>query len=157
MRLIDTTTRKLETFHADIPSYAILSHTWGNEEVSLREYELDAPESRDKLGYKKIAQACLKANQDGHQYIWIDTCCINIDSSSEHFEAINSMFDWYRQSVICYALLEDVLEVSTISTARWFTRGWTLQELLAPRKILFSIKIGRKLVPKDLFVALSAP
>ncbi|KAI1793772.1 HET-domain-containing protein, partial [Ganoderma leucocontextum] len=85
----------------------------------------------------KIRNACVVARAHGFRYIWIDSCCIDKTSISE---AINSMFSWYRKSAICYAYLADVPAVAAhekFPQSRWFTRGWTLQELIAPRHLVF--------------------
>ncbi|KAG6027117.1 hypothetical protein E4U41_001050 [Claviceps citrina] len=148
MWLINTTTLSLEPFHGnEIPEYAILSHTWGLEEVSFQQFQQH--QLKTGAGYQKIAAACDRARRDGCRYAWVDTCCIDKTSSAELTEAINSMFGWYRDSRICYALLSD-LELETRDAAagasamqaslgrcRWFTRGWCLQELLAPRDMRF--------------------
>lgn len=117
--------------------YAILSHTWREgEEVTFEELGTEAAKS--KSGYCKIQQACCIAAEHGISYIWIDTCCIDKRSSSELSEAINSMFTWYKNSEVCYAYLEDVhFDGSDFANARWFTRGWTLQKLIAPGKVFF--------------------
>ncbi|KAK3944343.1 hypothetical protein QBC46DRAFT_280208 [Diplogelasinospora grovesii] len=145
MRLINVKTEKLEEFlgHETRP-YAILSHTWGNdrEELSFRdveEGEIDKP----GVGSVKFRGCCRQAEKDGLGYVWIDTCCINKDSSRELEEAINSMFRWYERASVCYAYLSDVPDnnprkpESKFRTSRWFERGWTLQELLAPKKVQF--------------------
>ncbi|KAI1793774.1 heterokaryon incompatibility protein-domain-containing protein, partial [Ganoderma leucocontextum] len=88
----------------------------------------------------KIRNACVVARAHGFRYIWIDSCCIDKSSSSELSEAINSMFVWYRKAEICYAYLADVPAGETherFPRSRWFTRGWTLQELIAPRHLVF--------------------
>lgn len=101
-------------------------------------------------GYSKIKWTCEQAVKDGFKYAWVDTCCINKESSAELSEAINSMFQWYKNAAICYVYLSD-LEAGHISTDRggwtsrknalsgckWFSRGWTLQELLVPKTLLF--------------------
>lgn len=136
MRLINTTTFELEEyFGSNIPKYAILSHAWGIEEVSFQDW---ANPSRRiaKAGYLKIDSACRQARTDGLDYLWVDTNCIDKSSSAELTEAINSMFSWYRNSLVCYAYLEDVPE-KRFENSRWFTRGWTLQELLAPSIVNF--------------------
>ncbi|PHH93097.1 hypothetical protein CDD83_949 [Cordyceps sp. RAO-2017] len=146
MRLISTATFKVEEFLNDeLPPYAILSHTWGEdeEEVTLRDIQNGA---FNKLGngYIKLQGCCEQAKKNGLRYAWIDTCCINKESSSEIEEAINSMFQWYSKASVCYAFLSDVFpgdtpgsEASKFSSSRWFGRGWTLQELLAPTKLCF--------------------
>jgi hypothetical protein len=139
MRLINTKTLNLEEFQSQIPTYAILSHTWGNEEVSFVDWEDKWSEAKTKLGFEKIQKACHQASVDGYGYLWCDTNCIDKRSSAELSEAINSMFSWYKNSAVCYAYLADVPpgDQSSFSSSRWFTRGWTLQELLAPSSLIF--------------------
>jgi hypothetical protein len=126
MRLINVATFRMEEFLGNnIPKYAILSHTWGNEEVSLAEF--DTPAARQKEGYQKIVYTCDQARIDSIPYAWVDTCCIDKSSSAELSEAINSMFQWYKQSKFCYVYLSDVtLEnfPEEFPKSRWFTRGW---------------------------------
>jgi len=162
MRLIDTQTLALEEFSGvQTPKYAILSHTWGNEELSLQEWLRPSRATIEKQGYNKILSACAVALAGGFAYLWVDTNCIDKTSSAELSEAINSMFSWYRNAEICYAYLADVSAQGPTSGARvgrgtagaptrpwmddfrasrWFTRGWTLQELVAPRNLLFHDK-----------------
>ena len=139
MRLINCVTLQLEEFTGEkIPQYAILSHTWGNEEVSFADFTLNRGTA--KRGYRKIALTCKHALQDELSYAWVDTCCIDKSSSAELSEAINSMFAWYKKSTKCYAYLSDVLKADfkeSFPRSRWFTRGWTLQELLAPEVVIF--------------------
>ncbi|KAM0803824.1 heterokaryon incompatibility protein-domain-containing protein [Usnea florida] len=138
MRLLDTTTIELsEFFDADIPPYAILSHTWGKNEVTFQ--DLDCVRSKGPQAYSKIAACCAKAASHGVKWVWIDTCCIDKSSSAELSEAINSMYRWYEKSEECYAYLEDVSidNMDQFGSSRWFTRGWTLQELLAPPSLAF--------------------
>jgi hypothetical protein len=143
MRLLNTLTLKLEEFFEDnIPSYAILSHTWESEEVTFKEMRRST--CQQKKGYQKIKSACEFARNNEFKYIWIDTCCIDKRSSSELSEVINSMYQWYQNSDICYAYLADVSSddrvedtASDFRKSRWFTRGWTLQELIAPMHVQF--------------------
>ena len=144
MRLLSAKTLKLSYFTSNIPCYAILSHTWGDEEVTFQ--DIDLPERDKKKGFAKILGCCRQALLDAIEWVWIDTCCIDKSSSAELTEAINSMYAWYRDSRICYAFLEDVppLEPGSrdylphqFATARWFTRGWCLQELIAPANLEF--------------------
>ncbi|KAJ4244804.1 hypothetical protein NW762_014382 [Fusarium torreyae] len=139
----------------DIPPYAILSHTWGSSEIDFCEWQRGQP-AKNKDGYAKIIAAQNQARKDGLKYLWVDTCCIDKRSSAELSEAINSMFAWYRDSSVCYAFLADVqiqqfkqgcrgsesvypatIKLEDLKGSRWFTRGWTLQELLAPRQVQF--------------------
>jgi hypothetical protein len=147
MRLIHGESLKLVEFTDDhIPPYAILSHTWSREEITFQEMSMDLPkEERQSLSsgikgasYKKIMYCCEQASKDGLEYSWVDTCSIDKSSSSELSEAINSMFRWYSNAAVCYAYLSDVhLVTKDISSSRWFTRGWTLQELIGPRDVKF--------------------
>ena len=144
MRLLKRSTMQFEEF-PDIsaaPPYAILSHTWGKKEVSFQDFQNDR--AREMDGYTKIIGCCKQTVLDGLEFVWIDTCCIDKTSSSELSEAINSMYLWYESAYICYAYLADVsgsMDHQTWSVefaqSRWFTRGWTLQELLAPSKLVF--------------------
>ncbi|RTE81324.1 hypothetical protein BHE90_004136 [Fusarium euwallaceae] len=100
-------------------------------------------------GYEKVRRSCALAFSEGFEYIWIDTCCIDKSSSAELSEAINSMFKWYQDAEICYAFLSDVSTsilinptpysqgLHVIAASQWFTRGWTLQELIAPQAVHF--------------------
>ncbi len=232
MRLLNVFTREFEEFQgSNIPQYAILSHTWGPEEITLHEMEAisryhaphhasathmvprsshdpdamklmllstmlmafrrqrprlalttgDGTEESDhsysfnpvvpassphhfeaKAGFSKIACACGQAEKDGYRYLWVDTCCIDQKSSAEVSEAINSMFTWYQRAAVCYAFLEDVhfddytegylTWKDHFSNSRWFTRGWTLQELLAPKKVVFYARGWRLLGTKSSLV-----
>ena len=136
MRLINVHTLGLEEFvGAQVPKYAILSHTWGDDEVGFQKWQIDKGQGKD--GFKKIEAACYQAKRDKLGYLWCDTNCIDKSSSAELSEAINSMFNWYRDSVVCYAYLVDVQGADGFRNSRWFSRGWTLQELLAPVQVVF--------------------
>ncbi|KIX92489.1 uncharacterized protein Z520_11809 [Fonsecaea multimorphosa CBS 102226] len=150
MLLIDTESLKLESIVYPAPgSYAILSHTWGKEEINFQEWKCiesgaggadEADRLKQKSGYAKIEMTCRMAKADGLKYAWVDTVCIDKSSSAELSEAINSMFKWYRDSHICYAYLSDLENASDLTqlqASRWFTRGWTLQELIAPQRVRF--------------------
>jgi len=137
MRLLNASTKTLEVFlGSDVPPYAILSHTWEQEEVVHDDLNDENVEHTAKRGWRKIRQACDQALDDGYAYLWADTLCIDKASSSELSEAINSMFNWYRDSAVCYAYLSDLPDVA-LGASRWFTRGWTLQEMIAPREVKF--------------------
>jgi len=151
----------LTQFFDDIPRYAILSHTWGPEEVTFR--DLMDGNGTSKAGYDKIRFCGEQARQDGLQYFWVDTCCIDKSNNTELSEAINSMFRWYRNATKCYAYLSDISRPAfdtgekshqlpwelALRKSRWFTRGWTLQELIAPTSVEFFSKewerLGNKL------------
>lgn len=156
MRLINVHTFQVLThFGSNVPQYAILSHVWGDHEVSLEDLQLrqkelaqftipefplsDANDGRIKIGY-----VCRQAAKDGLDWAWIDTCCIDKSSSAELSEAINSMFKYYQNARVCYAYLPDVWYLGDsemlfweFRKSKWFTRGWTLQELLAPITLRF--------------------
>jgi hypothetical protein len=143
MRLLHSGTLKLKEFPDNgIPKYAILSHTWGDDEVSFK--DMQGYFVKRRKGYSKIQGCCKKAASHGFKYIWVDTCCIDKSSSAELSEAINSMYQWYRNAKRCYAYLADVptdtdpySTDSAFAKSRWFTRGWTLQELIAPSSLVF--------------------
>ncbi|PYH58326.1 uncharacterized protein BO96DRAFT_432262 [Aspergillus niger CBS 101883] len=119
----------------ELPPYAILSHTWSKEEVTYQ--EINAAGAKKKSGYDKITQCCSVARASGYEYVWIDTCCIDKTSSAELSEAINSMYQWYQKAEICYAYLADIRSEGEIAKSKWLTRGWTLQELIAPSRVVF--------------------
>ena len=188
MRLLDTTTLELHEFYQPPKRYAILSHTWGEEEVDLQ--QLLTSNGPKLKGWTKLTQFCQRAAEDGWRYGWMDTCCIDRTSSAELSEAINSMWSWYSRASMCYAHLDDVKmedgcpvpqlqlcgpEIEYFAqvrdrpgfqqlysqfeersydgnaaqhsrvvvrytqgiVSRYFRRGWTLQELLAPQQLLF--------------------
>ncbi|KAF4972700.1 hypothetical protein FSARC_765 [Fusarium sarcochroum] len=159
MRCINTATFELHTStQIDFKQrgYAILSHRWGSEEILFAQIgqfaqELRHTKSRHVLPQlDKILGACNTAKQQGLQWIWVDNCCINKSDNSELSESINSMFKWYSEAVVCLTYLSDVRKspsttvgsqifqsFETGEMTKWFTRGWTLQELLAPGKLLF--------------------
>lgn len=112
-------------------------HRWQNDEVSLQ-HVLDGSALR-KRGYAKLERCCKLALQDNLAYVWIDTCCIDKSSSAELTEAINSMYTFYQRATVCYAYLFDVeMEgAEDLSDSAWWTRGWTLQELIAPSRVEF--------------------
>jgi hypothetical protein len=109
MRLINTTTRDFEDFIGrNIPQYAILSHTWEDEEVTYADYIQERRVFSRMKGYPKISMTCRMAAKEGIRYAWIDTCCIDKRSSAELTEAINSMYRWYERAEVCYAYLSDL-------------------------------------------------
>ncbi|KAH9208012.1 heterokaryon incompatibility protein-domain-containing protein [Leptodontidium sp. 2 PMI_412] len=137
MWLINTTSLALEFIEdPETCIYAILSHTWGDNEVSFQDMA-DVKRARKKQGFSKIQRTCQLALDRNIEYAWVDTCCIDKSSSAELTEAINSMFRWYKQSHICFVFLSDLLSTEYLSSCRWFTRGWTFQELIAPEEIEF--------------------
>lgn len=169
MRLLHTTTYELQTFHGSTPPYAILSHTWGEHEFGFRD-AIVAVGREHHPGWPKVAKCCQRAATDGWEYVWIDTCCIDKNDITELGEAINSMFRWYAEAQICFAYLADVSPKYTrhpdesidgrrgpwtheFRRSRWFSRGWTLQEMLAPSHLLFLDKhwgtIGSREVWED--------
>jgi hypothetical protein len=141
MHLLNVHSKALISVVDPIPKYVILSHTWGNDEITYEKI-LGATVEPDSARWAKINGACQQAQEHEFDYIWIDTCCINKASSAELSEAINSMFNWYKDGALCYAYLSDVTSdnVSSFSQSRWFTRRWTLQELLAPKHVRFYSK-----------------
>jgi hypothetical protein len=152
----------LENFHGDddVPSYAILSHTWGADSEEITFQDLMRGTGKGKAGYRKIMFCEQQAVTDGLQYFWVDTCCIDRTSSTELSEAINSMFRWYKHAAQCYVYLTDVscenaqslqlTHETEFRKSRWFTRGWTLQELIAPASVTFFSREGQRLGDKKL-------
>lgn len=140
------------------PPYAILSHTW-NEGQEITYNELLAGTGTDKSGYAKLRFCSERAAADGLDYFWVDTCCINKATSDELSMAINSMFRWYQRAEKCYVYLADVSVPDEVNSpeaypiswerafrcSRWFARGWTLQELLAPASVEFFTREGKRL------------
>ncbi|KAF2181417.1 kinesin light chain 3 [Zopfia rhizophila CBS 207.26] len=141
-----------------IPPYAVLSHRWGDFEVSFEDVERGIYKEKD--GYQKIEFCAKQAAQDQLQHFWIDTCCIDKWNVLERSKAINSMFSWYRNATRCYVFLSDVSISTTTEThyqstweasfraSEWFTRGWTLQELIAPVSVEFFSREGRRIGDK---------
>ncbi|KAK5081690.1 maturation of 5S rRNA [Lithohypha guttulata] len=167
MWLINTETLSLEYFQiCPVGQYAILSHKWQDEEVTFAEFQHDT-KGASRRGFWKIEKCCQQARVQGLKYAWVDTCCIDKSSSAELSEAINSMFRWYANASQCYVYMVDVISETESSVddftiqpweelfpvlgydtpvpvveaqfcqSEWFRRGWTLQELLAPRDLLF--------------------
>ncbi|KAH8592628.1 hypothetical protein B0O99DRAFT_689484 [Bisporella sp. PMI_857] len=158
----------------DIPrNYAILSHTWGTDEVTYT--DIKDGTGKNKAGYTKIQFCGEQAKRDSLRYFWVDTCCIDKRNSTELAEAVNSMFRWYRAATKCYVYLLDVSwpysNTSILSAepfwhtfreSRWFTRGWTLQELIAPGSVDFFSREGKLLgnktsLEKDICEATGIP
>ncbi|SPJ91069.1 related to beta transducin-like protein [Fusarium torulosum] len=150
----------------NVPPYAILSHTWGKDCDEVTFQDMVEGKGKDKLGYKKL-RFCEKQNaSEDLQFFWVDTCCIDKTSSAELSEAINSMYRWYHNAEKCYVYLSDVSingsvegtlsSQQTWETAfgqsRWFTRGWTLQELVAPTCVEFFSLEGERLGDRESMV-----
>jgi hypothetical protein len=140
MRLLGTSTYKLHEYIGNnIPNYTILPHRGEKEKVSL--HDLEDGQDFKMAGFTKINGCCAQATLDGFQYVRIDTCCIDKTSSAELSEAINSMYLWYKNAQVWYAFLSDAAkegkDTGHFSKSKWFTRGWTLQELLAPSYVVF--------------------
>lgn len=156
MRLLHARTRELKDFCAeDTPDYAILSHTWGDNEVTASDIS-DGLYSGKEVYWRKINCACKQALEDHLEWLWVDTCCLRRDDAIELDTAIHSMFEWYRDASVCYVYLPDVpsrpeesdvgygedtedpeAPDSSFRRSRWFSRGWTLLELLAPRELRY--------------------
>ncbi|KAH8671374.1 hypothetical protein BX600DRAFT_411360 [Xylariales sp. PMI_506] len=131
--------------HSKAPPYAILSHTWGPPKDEVTYDDILKGTASGKKGYQKIEFCEKQAASDGLQYFWVDTCCINKLDSVELAKSINSMFRWYRDAARCYVFLSDVENMADFQQSRWFTRGWTLQELLAPKIVEFFSLSGERL------------
>ena len=156
MWLLTTDRAELRYFPRPPKRYAILSHVWRKEPPEQSFQDVQDVARRCQAGgagrdanprdfvSRKIRCCCVWAEEHGFELVWIDTCCIGKTSSAELTEAINSMFDWYCLATICYAFLYDVptsddlfARDSSFRRSRWFTRGWTLQELIGPKDVIF--------------------
>ncbi|KAI0490264.1 HET-domain-containing protein [Xylaria cf. heliscus] len=143
MRLIDTRSESftIKEFVGEIPAYAILSHTWGEEEVTLQDMQSSLESAKKKRGFPKIQGCCDLARKQGIDYAWVDTCCIDKTNNAELSEAINSMYRYDVPPIALDALLNDkydrVRNSEPFKRSRWFSRGWTLQELVAPQLVEF--------------------
>jgi hypothetical protein len=140
MWLINTSTFQLHYHNSpDEKEYIILSHTWGTEEVTFQDMRI-LEKARLKKGFAKIEGVCSLARERRITRAWVDTCCIDKTSSAELTESINSMFRWYKEASVCVAFLQDLEpgnDVTGIVRCKWFTRGWTLQEMIAPASVRF--------------------
>jgi Heterokaryon incompatibility protein (HET) len=149
-------------FGDDIPRYAILSHTWNEDnDKEVIFSDIENKYGKSKAGYRKLQFCSKQAEKDDLEYFWVDTCCINKADHVELSEAITSMFRWYRDAVKCYVYLSDVSArkrdyngqtertwEASFRTSRWFKRGWTLQELIAPASVEFFSREGKYLGDK---------
>ena len=148
--------------------YATMSHCWCTaglaKEIQFEELNQATLETvrdlRNRPGYRKIVESCSLTRKQGLEWLWMDTCCIMRESKTELSEAVNSMYQWYRNSEICFAYLHDVkfpfttepdAEMFPTSNGRpkWFSCSWTLQELLAPRVIHFFDQDWQRIGDKD--------
>ena len=150
-----------EHHQGDIPPYAILSHTWADDKDEVHFDDLQNGCYKSKAGYSKIRFCGEQAQKDKLDWFWVDTCCIDKANHTELSEAITSMFRWYRDAVRCYVYLADVSVCGRdedrpkrtlkldFRKSRWFTRGWTLQELIAPVSVEFFSLEGERLGNKQ--------
>jgi Heterokaryon incompatibility protein (HET) len=147
MRLLHTSELRTQEFaEGSIPEYAILSHTWDEQELSFQ--DVSSGNFADLAGFDKMRRTC-ETVRDKYRYIWIDTLCIDKTNSAELSLAINSMYSWYEGADMCYVYLKDFEShgetladdlckgYDSLKNCRWFSRGWTLQELLAPQRVTF--------------------
>ena len=143
MWLLDTEHITLRYFHSPPSRYAILSHVWERYEQTFQ--DVQGFKNPHKDACPKLQGCCRLARLQGFEWVWIDTCCIDKTNSVELSEAINSMYKWYTNSSVCLAYLCDVepdgeslaSPNSSFRLSVWFTRGWTLQELIAPKSVVF--------------------
>ena len=138
MHLLHAETLRLEEYFGEnVPPYTILSHRWGDQEVSLRDITRDLEGSKQKHGFQKIKLCAAQTLLDGFRYCWVDTCCIDKNSSAELTEAINSMYEWYKAAKVCYAYMDDVEDLlqklrpnvalfwdEHFLRSKWWSRGW---------------------------------
>ncbi|TFK83421.1 HET-domain-containing protein [Polyporus arcularius HHB13444] len=168
MWFLRTSRAELRHFSQLPQRYAILSHVWGDDEQSFQDIRTlhtthagsgkDNPRARAS---PKIRGCCIYAEAQGFEWLWVDTCCIDKTSSAELSEAINSMYQWYARAAVCYVYLHDVsagadpsARKSSFRWSKWFTRGWTLQELIAPKRVYFLSHDWVQLGDKALFARL---
>ncbi|KAI4947480.1 hypothetical protein J4E91_006299, partial [Alternaria rosae] len=142
-----------------IPPYAILSHRWSDSEILIEDISNGTYKEKEE-GYRKLQFCAKRAAQDELQYFWIDTCCIDRWNNNERSKAINSMFRWYKNAARCYVFLSDMSTPSatepiqrsdweaSFRASAWFTRGWTLQELIAPVSVDFFSCEGQRIGDK---------
>ena len=158
MRLLFTETLTFDEFMGDrFPPYAILSHTWDRQELNYHDMLNPTLAVKMKACYKKMMGFAIKSKELEYQHCWIDTCCIDKRSRVELTEAINSIFLWYSASSVCIVYIQDyqgpVFGRERLGLSRWFIRGLTLQELIAPRQLLFfNIDWSRITVDTDLLL-----
>ncbi|CAG9990185.1 unnamed protein product [Clonostachys byssicola] len=160
LQLQDGVLSLTKDFVDNIPPYAILSHTWGEDEQEVTLQDVMQEKAKGKEGYRKIEFCGKQAASDGLHYFWVDTCCIDKPNLTELQESLNSMFRWYQNAAKCYVYLADVPKkvivddlcqadwMLDLRASKWFRRGWTLQELLAPSTVEFFSSDGEKLGDK---------
>ena len=152
-----------EDLTTNIPPYAILSHTWGPDADEVTYKDVIDGAGKDKAGYKKLEFCAEQARHHKLKHFWVDTCCVDKSDSIEVQRSINSLFRWYRDATRCYVYLRDVNSACTqegkneqsetrwkpaLRASKWFTRGWTLQELIAPASVIFFSRDGEELGTK---------
>lgn len=161
MWLLETSTLQLQEFTAaEVPPYAILSHTWAEEEVSFHEFQELNEKIVRKRGFAKVHRFCQVAREHGYRYSWVDTVAIDKRSSAELSEAINSMYQWYSHADLCIIYLGDLSSSedydgpearrNALEKSRWFGRGWTMQELVACRNRKFFANDWSEITSQDL-------
>jgi hypothetical protein len=162
MRLVNATSLKLEEFFDEnLPRYAVLSHRWQVDEVTFQDMQNGT--ARTKAGFLKIELICGEARRRHLNYAWVDTCCIDKTSSAELSEAINSMYRWYKNAVVCCVFLFDAGLKAPLGIdynfrgSDWWTRGWTLQELIAPEEVAFFDSSWQFLGTSTLKIVLISP
>ena len=150
-----------EDFDRDIAPYAILSHTWGADKDEVTFHDIANGLGKSKHGYDEMEFCGGQARKDRLEYVWVDTCCINKANYAELAEAITSTFRWYSEAAKCYIFLSDVSSrkrtligtnlswEAALRTSKWFTRGWTLQELLTLGQVEFYSREGHYLGNKN--------
>lgn len=153
MRLLNVTTLEFARFsRAERPKYVTASHRWSNgSEATFK--DIRKRRNTESAGYEKVKGfiTYVRDSLPSVEWLWMDTCCINQEDAAELSEAVNLMFEWYRNAEVCVAYLADVNaaeDKSSFEQSEWFERGWTLQELLAPKTVVFLTKewkvIGNK-------------
>jgi hypothetical protein len=152
MRFLHTTQLRIEPLKGNFEDfeYAVLSHRWTDDEITFQQFNTLHKSRSLGRGMAKILDCCELAAEQGYEWVWIDTCCIDRTDSTELSEAINSMWRLYRHSAVCFAYLRDMPriyrrgvrplyddEYRAVKASQYWTRGWTLQELIAPAEVTF--------------------
>ncbi|EIW76438.1 hypothetical protein CONPUDRAFT_18351, partial [Coniophora puteana RWD-64-598 SS2] len=127
--------------------YAVLSHRWSEDELTFQDF--GSKKCLKSIGWQKVVHFYDKVIRQGIQFAWIDTCCIDKTSSTELDESIRSMFRWYLNAAVCIIHLAQTTSINDMVGDEWFRRGWTLQELLAPKKIHFFDRQWRRLTSTE--------
>ncbi|KAG0701294.1 hypothetical protein DFH29DRAFT_852779 [Suillus ampliporus] len=134
-------TEPIEEAVAKYFNWVMLSHKWESKEPLMHDIHDKVVYDLDPGGTVVKLQTFCKVTRDaGHRRAWSDTCCTDQNNNVELQRSVNSMFVWYRNSALTIVYLSDVPPSSksgALADSTWNTRGWTIQEFLAPNVVLF--------------------